>query len=214
MSDPDAMTEQEVEYWTNSRINADDSSPLDSSELPSVVYHNHGRGGHLEWYYIIMACFAGILTAGGLMYSIFKMVQNVAFDSLTEEDIFDGLADDTDNSTGLIDSEDGRCAICSKDTKGNEWQKAGVGGCGYLSCNECYVGYEPLKRRCEMCGQFLCYRRGRVTFIELMKEEEEGGNDNVPDTMSNDPTKFKNKISDMGSDEGLRRRSRSERSGR
>ena len=134
-----------------------------------------GSSGHLEIKYMIIFAGLGVICAAGLMYFVFSMLSNIAFDDLTDEEELLKSGGEQSDRQGLIDSSDGKCAVCRMDTKGqgSTWQTTGVGGCGYLTCNDCFVNYCPLKERCEICGQFYCYRRGRVTFIDLMKEEQE-----------------------------------------
>ena len=180
-----AMSTEEVEYWTNSMNQDDAANPpatIDSSLHRPIELEFHDgptTGSHLETQYIVLFCVLGIMAAGLVMYCVFSMVQNISFDDLTEEDLAwqkaNNLGESECNDTNLLDSNDGTCAICRKDTKGqgSEWQTTGVGGCGYLTCHECFIGYVPLNERCVVCGQFYCYRRGRVTFIDLQKDEAE-----------------------------------------
>ena len=202
------MSTEEVEYWTNSMGEA----PPPTGQILGAP----PTGSHLEMQYIIIAILIGSLTAGGLMYSLFRMIQNVAFDPLTEEEKLQALYHVP--TTELIDSSDGKCVVCRKDTrgKGREWQTTGVGGCGYLTCDECFSGYKPLANRCEICGQFYCYRRGRVTFIELMNEAEVDDENNNVDidkrkrsdvrTETEDEEERKTGTRDENKDDGLRRR--------
>jgi hypothetical protein len=204
--DHTAMTPEEVEYWTNS-MNQQQTPPQPNQ----MVYHNNGRGGsggHLEWQYIIFAALIGILTAFGVMYSLFQMIQNVAFEPLTDQEKLEAMSE-VDTSE-LLDSSDGKCVCCRKETQGNgnAWQTTGIGGCGYLTCHECFSTYQPLPERCERCGQFYCYRRERVTFIELLNEEGGGEDNQEKEDHTNNVPKLVVVESQMSQkeDDGLRRR--------
>ena len=77
-----------------------------------------------------------------------------------------------------------------------------------MTCHECFSTYQPLPERCERCGQFYCYRRERVTFIELLNEEGGGEDNQEKEDHTNNVPKLVVVESQMSQkeDDGLRRR--------
>jgi len=208
-----AMTAEEVEYWTNSMNHEDASSSS------NIQFHDGVGGGNgLEIRYIMMFGVLGVLCAALVMYVIFSMIQNVAFDDLTDEEWSQANDSDAGANSSLLANSDGCCVLCEKNTtgKGSEWQTTGLGGCGYLTCHDCFVGYVPLKERCVVCGQFYCYRRDRVTFIDLQREEgdsqkdsskvKKSGHFSSPYDSGDDDQNMIGKQSAQDKEDGLRRR--------
>ena len=85
-----------------------------------------------------------------------------------------------------------------------------------MTCHDCFVGYVPLKERCVVCGQFYCYRRDRVTFIDLQREEgdsqkdsskvKKSGHFSSPYDSGDDDQNMIGKQSAQDKEDGLRRR--------
>ena len=83
-----------------------------------------GSSGHLEIKYMLIFTGLGVICAAGLMYFVFSMLSNIAFDDLTDEEELLKSGGDQSDRQGLIDSSDGKCAVCRMDTKGqgSTWQ--------------------------------------------------------------------------------------------
>ena len=161
----DAMTQEELDRWTEDMFEQVRSQPVVKPET----------------FWIIVFILLGVLMAVifvGALYWIMKKCVDEDLGGSSEDVRLQFLANQNEKGdearSALINDMSGKCAVCHEMKKsGTNWRTSGFGGCGYLVCKECYVNYKPLEERCVMCGQFYCYRRGRVTFEEL--EEQQTG---------------------------------------
>ena len=205
-----AMTEAELETW-EAEFWADQER--DALAQPAL-------SSHMQAVWVVVACLGGVGAAVLVMWGVFRAVSAMADDDLSvdEWDRRHAIASARVGGHGhghrhgasensKIDDTSGKCAICGQKHQGGvTWQQNGFGGCGYLTCHECYINYRPLASRCEMCGQFYCYRRGRVTFKDLSEAEAQGeiGANQIVMQDDDDPRKAGDPPEDM--DAGLRKR--------
>ena len=173
MSGNGAMTQEELDQWT--------ADLFEHEHGGDAAGGNHATVIKPEPFWIAVFVILGIGLAGLVVWFLYYVLTNCVDDDLgavTSEDIRLHYSNNkkSGGGGGLIDDTSGKCAICyqkKQTVDGKAWQTSGYGGCGYLVCNHCYVNYRPLAERCVACGQFYCYRRGRVTFSDLEKDNEQ-----------------------------------------
>lgn len=167
----DAMTQEELDSWTEDVFKQVGSRPVAKPQT----------------FWIIVFILLGILMAMifvGILYWIMRKCVDEDLGGSSEDIRLQFIANDKEGgmSSPLLNDMSGRCAVCHNISKaGKNWRSSGFGGCGYLVCKECYANYKPLEERCVVCGQFYCYRRGRVTFEELERQEDTVGDGDDPD---------------------------------
>ena len=168
MKDSGAMTQEELDRWTEDLFQDEIGADYQRTMKPQP-------------FWIAVFILLGFVFAALFVWVLYFALTRCVDDDLgavTSEDVRLHYSTNKNNSaegeganSGLIDDTSGKCAVCREKKKGgSSWKTSGFGGCGYLVCNDCYVNYRPLEERCVMCGQFYCYRRGRVTFSDLEKE--------------------------------------------
>ena len=103
--------------------------------------------------YMILGILFGSVPA---IYCLFKMLR----------DIDQSYFDEIDLSNTIVQKEvnkrdrDDMCKICS--TTGTRENPLSLGGCGTITCENCYKKYKPLPDRCPFCQAYLCYRKYRT----------------------------------------------------
>ena len=99
-------------------------------------------------FYMILGILLG---SGPAIYFLYKMLRDI------DESNFDEIVVQKNKSK---QDRAEACGICS--TTGTRENPLSLGGCGTITCENCYKTYKPLPQRCPFCQAYLCYRKYRT----------------------------------------------------
>ena len=151
------------------------------------------------WIAAIIAALLGL----GLGVAVLGALWYMLSDEDSENDPLVGFSDDhlTDQLELVKSMRSNVCSICEVESK----EPLPYGGCvDYPVCNACYRSYNPLPFRCPLCGQYMCYRRGRAaaTTQNLPDADKDSGLSNQHTSTDGDHGGLRSRIRGAGRRKG------------